>query len=451
MKTASTASNLLIDDMNKTDPQSEKFLQTLLHGNPDQADLAGQLQNIAGHSGPQAAYNLLQRAEVVAGLRKPSLAIYDHTLHLIGGGEKYGCTMAEALQDDFEVTLIAHQPVTLEDLMGWYDLDLSRCRVKIMPLLFFAKAEQGGINPEQVSTRTENPFLVVSRESGNYDFFINNSMLEMVYPLANISLFVCHFPERPKGAYFYVPHYRHLICNSRYTAEWIEKKWHISPGQLFYPPVDMEPDPGEALAKEKMILSVARFENGGSKQQAEMITAFDHLRQRAPKLTAGWKLVLCGGSSSANPYLEKIKGMLNARPGLPVELKINIPLRDLKQLYSRSAIFWHFCGLGQSNPAHVEHFGMSTVEAMQNRCLPIVFNGGGQREIVENGISGFRFDSSRELLDLTMKVMHDQALCDQLSRAAQERSTLFSRSVFADRVRQFFKPIAAEYANVSTI
>ena len=89
--------------------------------------------------------------------------------------------------------------------MKWYDLDLSRCRVRIMPLEFFAASSQGRIDPDLVSARTENPFLAVSRESGNYDFFVNNSMLEMVYPLAAMSFFVCHFPERQQGAYFYVP------------------------------------------------------------------------------------------------------------------------------------------------------------------------------------------------------------------------------------------------------
>jgi glycosyltransferase involved in cell wall biosynthesis len=434
--------------MNRGATQIEAFLQAVRVKDPAlKTKLTVMLNDFARRYGPQAAYNLLLRSEVAAGWRRPSMAIYDHTLHMIGGGEKYGCTMAQALQDDFDITLIAHKPVTLAQLMEWYDIDLSRCRVKIMPLDFFDKTDLGLINPELVSARTENPFLAVSRESGNYDFFINNSMLEMVYPLSNISLFVCHFPERPRGAYFYTNHYQHLIYNSHYTAEWIEKKWHISPQHHIYPPVDMEPDSRATARKEKIILSVARFESGGSKQQAEMIAAFQRLLAKAKDYLQGWRLILCGGSSVPNPYLGKIQDTLRAQPGLPVELKINIPLNELKQLYSRSAIFWHFCGLGQSNPAQVEHFGMSTVEAMQNGCLPIVFNGGGQREIVEQGISGFRFDSTRELFDLTMKVINDQVLRNKMSRAAHERSELFTKSVFAAKVRQLFKQITDTYVH----
>ncbi len=411
---------------------------------PSCADLANAAADLAARSGPQAAYNLLLRSEVVAGWRKPSLALYDHTLHLIGGGEKYGCTMAQALQDDFDITLIAHRPVSTDELMKWYDLDLSRCRVKVMPLDFFPP--DGPINPDRVSARTENPFLAISRESGNYDFFINNSMLEMVYPLANVSLFICHFPERPKGPYFYAQHYRHLIYNSRYTAEWIARKWGITNGRHIYPPVDMEPVAGET-PKENVILSVARFESGGSKQQAEMIAAFSRLRAMAPETARDWRLVLCGGSASPNPYLERIRADLAAQPGLPVELRINIPLAELKREYARASVFWHFCGLGQSNPANVEHFGMSTVEAMQNGCLPVVFDGGGQREIVEDGVSGFRFSGTRELLERTARALGDRELRLRLGLAAKRRGGDFSRMVFNEKVRALFSGLAGTYAS----
>ena len=398
---------------------------------------------LARRSGPQAAYSLLLRTEVAAGWRKPSLAIYDHTLHLIGGGQKYGCTMAQALQDDFDITLIAHRPVATADLMTWYDLDLSRCRIQVIPLGFFSENE--ALNPDRVSSRGENPFFAVSRASGNFDFFVNNSMLEMVYPLANVSLFVCHFPERPKGPYFYADRYPHLIYNSKYTAHWIAKKWGITSGHHIYPPVDMEPS-HPATAKENIILSVARFESGGSKQQLEMVTAFARLLEREPQAVCGWKLVLCGGSASPNPYLERIRAEIAARPGLPVELRVNITLDELKRHYARAAVFWHFCGLGQRNPAQVEHFGMSTVEAMQNGCLPIVFDGGGQREIVEDGVSGFRFAGAAQLLERTLQALRDPVLCQRLGRQAHGRGMEFSRAVFDEKVCRLFRELAGAYA-----
>jgi glycosyltransferase involved in cell wall biosynthesis len=178
-----------------------------------------------------------------------------------------------------------------------------------------------------------------------------------------------------------------------------------------------------------------------------MVGAFDRLRARDPRATQGWKLVLCGGSAAANPYLERVRAMLAARPDLPAELRVNIPQAELKREYARASVFWHFCGLGRSNPADVEHFGMSTVEAMQNGCLPIVFDGGGQREIVEDGASGYRFASASELIQRTLQAVGDPGLRQRLGEAARQRAKEFSREAFSARVGEFFAELAADYAS----
>ena len=225
-------------------------------------------RRIARLRGSQHAFNLIKRLEVVFAMRKPSLAIYDHTLHLIGGAQKYGCTIAQALQDDFDVTLIANKPVGHRELQDWYRLDLRRCRIAIIPIPFYDARQKEHLDPAAItSRRMANPFHLISRASGDFDFFVNNSMVETVFPLADPSIFICHFPERRPASYFYVDRYRHLVFNSRYTAEWILKKWHLRPDIHLYPPVDM--DGGEASsAKENIILSAARFDPGGQAASA---------------------------------------------------------------------------------------------------------------------------------------------------------------------------------------
>jgi len=95
----------------------------------------------------------------------------------------------------------------------------------------------------------------------------------------------------------------------------------------------------------------------------------------------------------------------------------------------------------------VEHFGMSTVEAMQNGCLPIVFDGGGQREIVENGTSGFRFASAGEMRAQTLRAIADPGLRRRLGAAARSRGAEFNRAVFTARARGLFLGLAEEYAS----
>jgi glycosyltransferase involved in cell wall biosynthesis len=400
--------------------------------------------DLARHKSIQSAWNLFSFLEVALDLRRPRVGIYDHAFHYIGGAQKYGSTIAQTLQEDFEVTLLANKPVAVADLQAWYGLDLSRCRLKIVPLPFF---EEKGRHPQlidagQVDTSGKNPFHDVGRESGNHDIFVNNGMLEMVYPLANTSLFICHFPEREKSRFFYVGRYTEIVHNSLYTACWIEKRWGLRPHKHIYPPVDMEPA-AFPLEKENIILSVSRFDVGGNKQQLEMIKVFQEMVKSEPRKLAGWKLVLVGGSPGNNPYLERIQDHLRQSPAAEVELKVNISASELRAVYERAKLFWHFCGLGQSDPAKVEHFGMTVAEAMQNGCVPVVFRGGGQTEIVEDGFSGLLFSSEKELIDKTLGLLENPARLEEMSGRAHQRGRAFRRDVFADAVRTYFRGLLA--------
>lgn len=396
------------------------------------------------NGGVQSAYNLMSRLEVGLGLRKPTMAIYDHTFHIIGGGEKYGFTVAYALQDMFAITILTNKEVTHENILDWYHLDLSKCKIKVIPIPFFDEFDPVHIDPARVSKRVENPFHIIAKESGNYDFFINNGMNEMVYPLSNVSFIICHFPERRPFGYFYADRYTSIIYNSKYTAGWIENKWKFSPHKHIYPPVDMEPA-GKDLKKENIIISVARFEIGGSKKQAEMVRTFRKLCKQVPDKLKGWKLLLLGGSHEGNPYLEKIRDLLKAPGTENIELKVNIPGDELKELYKKAKIFWHLCGLDQSDPALVEHFGMTIVEAMQNKAAPIVFDGGGQREIVEQGVSGFRVTTTAELIKYTLQLIENPKLCTEMGERAFERSKRFNRERFDKEVREYFSEVLADY------
>lgn len=411
--------------------------------------LADLFDTVALYSGVQTAFNLLSRVEIVLGYRKPSIGIYDHTLHLIGGGQKYGCTLANALQDDFDITFIANRMVAHQELKAWYGLDLASCKIKIIELPFFEERGFHAIDPLAVTRRIENPFDRISRESGNYDIFVNNSMLEKVYPLSGVSLIVCHFPERRRSSYFYADKYTYVVHNSLYTAEWIRKKWKIDPTTHIYPPVDFSGHPSES-EKEKIILSVARFESGGSKQQLEMAKAFDGLSRSYPEELRDWRLFLVGGSTAENPYLEKIEKHLSSGANENIELRVNVAVNELESYYQKAKIFWHFCGLHQSDPALVEHFGMSIVEAMQSHCVPVVFDGGGQKEIVEQDVSGFRFSSIRELKDRTLDLMRNEDLWRRLSRGASVRGMLFTQDVFAAKVKSLFKQIMDSYFSFKT-
>jgi glycosyltransferase involved in cell wall biosynthesis len=387
--------------------------------------------------GVQAAYNHLLRAELCSGGRKPTLAIYDHAFHFIGGAQKYGLTLASALRDRFDITILANKECRPCDFLNWYGLDLSDCPIKIIPLPYYEDKKAFHIDPAFITRETGNPFDLIARESGRYDVFVNNSMNEMVCPLSNVSVMICHFPERRPRDFFYADRYTAVVYNSLYTASWIRKKWNIEPHRLIYPPVDMETGEGGSL-KKNVILSVARFEPEGNKRQREMIETFLKLSREWPEIVRGWTFVLVGGSPPDNAYLSRLEMIIANNPAGNVKLKINIPADELKSLYRDAALFWHVCGLTQEDPGEIEHFGMTAVEAMQNGSVPLVFDGGGLREIVDHGVNGFLISSKADLLDFTVKLIRAPLLVEKLGLAAREKARTYTREKFENRARTFF-------------
>jgi O-antigen biosynthesis protein len=404
--------------------------------------LREEIGTISGEKGIQVAYNALRWTEVILKRRRPSLAIYDHAFHFIGGAQKYGLTLVNALKPWCDITILANKPVTHDDFRTWYQLELGDCPIKILPIPFFEARNTAHLDPALVPGEMPNPFHGVSRESGNYDIFINNSMNEMVFPLSAVSMVICHFPERRPKSYFYMDRYTYVVYNSKYTAEWIEKKWGFTAHRHIYPPVDMEIYSGKDR-KENLLLSVARFEVEGTKRQKEMLKAFIKMSRTCPEIRENWKFVLAGGCADPgkNRYLQSLDTILQQSGLTNAVIKVNISSLELKELYKRAQIFWHLCGLNQDEPANVEHFGMTTAEAMQNRLVPVVFNGGGQKEIVESGVSGVLVDSTAQLISQTLRLIRDRELLEKMSNKAFERSRLFTRARFEERVKDFFAAI----------
>jgi O-antigen biosynthesis protein len=388
--------------------------------------------------GPQKAVNFFSQLEVVFGLRKIKVGIYDHAFHLAGGGQRYAATLAEILQDEYDITFIANKDITLEQYEEWFGLDLSKCKLKIIKIPFFEKVGGNHIDEGYVINRETNPFSIISQESLNYDIFINANMLTKVKPLSAIAIFICHFPDRDKERFFSVDKYNYLLTNGNYGSFWVKQRWGLDPTLRLYPPVDMYHGAESFDKKSKIILSVARFEPCGSKKQLEMIRAFLKLCKRDQRVKQEWRFIIAGGSEEDNPYFNKVKREINTIKATNIELLSNLTNSDMLKLYGEASIFWHGCGLGEKDPHLLEHFGMTTVEAMQNYCVPIVINGGGQREIIEHEISGFLFSTVEELISWTLKVIDDDELRKRIAQGAYERSHRFNVDMFTKNTLSFF-------------
>lgn len=389
--------------------------------------------------GARKAFNFFSQLEVVLDLRKIRVGIYDHAFHFAGGGQRYVAELAQILQDRYDITYIVNKDVGLEKYREWFDIDLSKCKLKIIKIPFFEERGIYIIDECMIVHQDKNPFDVIKNESINYDVFINANMLTKVRPLSSLSAFICHFPDIDKGKFFNVDRYDYVITNSNYTTHWLKQKWGLDCTLRLYPPVNMFNDVSDLGEKEKMILSVARFETGGSKKQLEMIDAFGDLCKKDKHIKTGWKLVLAGGTPKINPYYDKVRQ--RAKRISNIKIASNLNNYEIKQLYSKASIFWHACGLDENNPRLIEHFGMTTVEAMQNYSVPVVIDGGGQREIVEHGISGFRFTSKEELKSYTLKLINDDCLREKMAKNAYKRSKKFTKEEFKKKALEFFSDV----------
>ncbi len=223
--------------------------------------------------------------------------------------------------------------------------------------------------------------------------------------------------------------YGTLVANSEFTRRWVRTYWSLDAAVL-YPPVTMF----EAGAKEQLILNTGRFfpaDQGHSKKQLEMVRAFRDLCDRGIE---GWTLQLVGGcDAEGEGYLDLVRG---AADGYPVEIAVNASGHELADLYARASIYWHASGLGEPverRPDRLEHFGITTVEAMSAGAVPVVIGLAGQLETVRHGVDGLHFQTLRELTAHTRDLILAPDRLAAMSASARARAREFSIDAFDSR------------------
>jgi glycosyltransferase involved in cell wall biosynthesis len=88
----------------------------------------------------------------------------------------------------------------------------------------------------------------------------------------------------------------------------------------------------------------------------------------------------------------------------------------------------------------MEHFGMTTLEAMVCGCIPIVINKAGQTEIVEHGISGFLWNTLDELIELTLFTINNSKN-KEIALNAMKRTEIFSIKSHVHFYNNFIKTL----------
>lgn len=334
-------------------------------------------------------------------------AIYNPYLDTLGGGERYTLSFVKALIDK------------------GYQVDIEWKSKGIIKLL----EDRFGMNLKGVNV-VEN----VNRGDG-YDlcFWVSDGSIPALRARKNFLHFQIPFHDvngrslMNKMKLFRV---NKVICNSDFTKKIIDREYGVN-SVVIYPPVDtisIKPK-----RKENVILYVGRFSRlTQSKRQDVLVHAFK-------KLIAGgsteWKLILVGGIEvGVDSYLDEIK---KASSGFPIEIITSPDFKTLKDLYGRAKIFWSASGFGEDelkNPQKVEHFGMTVVEAMAGGAVPVVYNAGGHKEIIEDGKNGFLWTKENDLVKITSKLINNGKLLREIGDIAKYNSKDYSIKKFEDGV-----------------
>jgi glycosyltransferase involved in cell wall biosynthesis len=336
------------------------------------------------------------------------IGFYNPYFDSFGGGERYVLSLAAHWSKIHDVSIFWEYPSLLEEANKRFDLDLTRVRVE--QNIFHT----GTLLQKLLLTRKLDCLFVLS------DGSIPTSLAKY-----NILHFQVPF-SRVLIPAWKARMYKRIVCNSNFTKKYLDPSLNL-PRTVIYPPVDM----GKIVtaAKTKTILGVGRFSAlYGAKKQDILINTYRKMCK--DKRMSGWTLILAGGvMASDKEYFEKLK---NDGSGLPVTFYPNCSFVELQKLYSTASLYWHAAGFGETKPEHMEHFGITTVEAMSASCVPIVYRGGGQAEIISDGESGFLWNNTDELIQKTFSLINNKELIRTLGHAASIRAKDFSLKRFTD-------------------
>lgn len=226
--------------------------------------------------------------------------------------------------------------------------------------------------------------------------------------------------------------YDTVTPNSHFTASWLRRRWGVS-GPVIEPPVVA--DSWQHVTRQPLIVSIGRFFVGGhNKKHLAMVRAFRLLCKRD---LVGWRLALVGGVGQRPVDMAYLREVEREARGLPIDIYPNADEETVRDLRARASVGWHAAGFGESerrSPERFEHFGMAVAELMMSGAVPVVFDGGGLREIVEPGRSGLLWRTLEELADSTLALARNSRRRSEMAEAARRRAARWSLANYQRRI-----------------
>jgi len=365
--------------------------------------------------------------------------------NVLGGGSKFAADLASALKD------IGHEVA----VCAWDKPKPNRCHEEFLDI----RSERWftpsfGYNLGAVYKTTFNLASAVKRcvEGFEPDVVINTTTPTVlrVVPERTKRITYVYFPteltiyrhtlrdELYRSIYWWI-HYKTIknidavVCDSDYIKRLTYLIWKcslpdISRYHTIYPCVDVHRFDGKHEIRERKACYVGRIDR--NKGIDMVIDAYLKVRRDLPDT----KLEIVGGvkgSIGAEAYYPSLLSRLSQIKDENILLRTDVPGSEIARTLLSSRCMASF------NPE--EHYGIVPVEAMAAGTPPIVADGGGQRETVIHGETGYLVHSTDEMAEAMVDLLSNDDAFERMSKAGRSRTKdIFSREVFARKWQDLF-------------
>lgn len=351
------------------------------------------------------------------GKTNKKVLIYSPYWQTYGGGERYLLQIAVALNEKYQVFILADKILKKK---AWEIFGMKLEGIEFLsPKLFSGQ-------------KFYSRYLYLRR----FDIVFYMTDGSLFFPGAKKNFLIIqspsHIPTLSMPTRFKIFGWN-IICYSQFMQKIIKNRLDRD-AAILAPAVDVLKFKSFGK-KEKIFLSVGRFFRSSlHEKKPDFLIHF--FRRFYKEHFKNWKLILVGNLTEKSGR-EQLRFLKKTVKDLPVTIKVNLPFRQLQEIYQKASIYWHAAGVGRNPlkfPEKMEHFGITTLEAMASGCIPVVFAAGGQLDIVQNNVNGLFWQNEDSFLKANHNLLENPDLMAAMSLAAVKRARDFSFDNFKKKL-----------------
>jgi glycosyltransferase involved in cell wall biosynthesis len=371
-----------------------------------------------------------------------AIGVVHPDLNAKGGAEAVAMNCLEALQEQYDLTIVTLREPNIEALNEYYNTTIDPGAVTI--------EREGPIAPKLktlIGTKysmLQNALLGrYARDlDGHFDLLVS-MMNELGLPAGSIEY--AHFPWdwwvnlNNRDQIFHpaveddslyqqlctaianvspaTVHENTVFANSEWTAECFKHAYGKQP-EILYPPIDTSEFTDRPWhRRENGFVTLGRIDR--SKRTKKLVRIIDGVRQRGHDV----HLHILGPAFDQDYYAE-LDSMAAERPY--IKLEGELPRSELVDCISS-----HRYGI---HGKEYEHFGMAVAEMVAGGAIPFVPSAGGQRAIVDND-QRLLYNATGEAIEKIDRVLSNPSLQRELRMNSDRIESRFGRERFHNRIR----------------